>query len=180
MKNGDKLLPVSLEELEISKDLIRNNFHFNYEGTYNVFFIRGVSKHLLGFDLKLSDYFRNKADYNRFYKALSLKLGFTILHVKETDALSEITNNTFYIPEGMSVLDFYESIRNSFAHRNFVFENDENVIFFMSYSKNGSNIEQTWKSKCKFIFKCEDPDIMFKIGDFLYEYIAEINNKKQS
>ena len=167
MKNGDKLLPVSLEELEISKDLIRNNFHFNYDRTYNVIFIRGVSKHLLGFDLKLSDYFRNKADYNRFYKALSLKL-------------SEITNNTFYIPEGMSVLNFYESIRNSFAHRNFVFENDGNVIFFMSYSKNGSNIEQTWKSKCKFIFKCEDPDIMFKIGDFLYEYIAEINNKKQS
>ena len=50
----------------------------------------------------------------------------------------------------------------------------------MSYSKNGSNIEQTWKSKCQFIFKCEDPDIMFKIGDFLYEYIVEINNKKQS
>ena len=180
MKNEDKLLPVSLEELEISKDLIRNNFHFNYERTYNIFFIRGVNKHLLGFNLKISEYFRNKSDYNRFYKALSLKLGFTILQVKETDALSEITNNTLYIPEGMTVRIFYESIRNSFAHRNFVFDNNKNVIFFMSYSNDGSNIEQTWKSKCKFIFKCKDPDIMFKIGDFLYEYIAEINNKKQS
>lgn len=170
----DKILPTSLNDLNFSKELIKNELNIDFKDLFYLYFVKGVSKHCLGFKYKLSRYFRNDNDYKKFYTALSNKLGITFLYLNQSDLLTEIKKDVFYMPNILTVIEFYESIRNSLAHRNFFYDNENNLIFFMSFSKDSSNIDKIWNIKTKFIFKCNDINILVKIGEFLFEYINNL------
>lgn len=179
MGKVEKILPVSLNDLNFSEELLKNEVIFDFEKAYIIYFLNGVSIHCLAFNYNLSKYFKNQSNYRNFYKKLSDELNINISYVNNSSDLTKVNDDTFYIPENMTVIEFYECIRNCLAHRNFFSDNENRIIFFMSYTKyerHSTIIKNIYNNNLKFIFKCTNPNLIVEIGEFLYKFIRFNDN----
>lgn len=176
----DKTIRLSLNELGVPQMTLVHNINFIDVDVLNMLVFNGVSKQILGNEKLISNYFKNTSDYNKYFSLLSKKINVSYtVDNKDCDIATAINKIGFIIPEGMTVLEFYEAIRNSIVHKNILFYNDK-YIFFMSFSGKGSNksVEIAWRNKSKIFIVTKKLDDIAEYGRFLFEYIKKIDNMK--
>lgn len=172
MDKKDKLLSVSLDLLSISKDCLLHNEDFSDIDVLNTLIINGISKQSLGNASHISDYFKNSSDYKKFFRWLSEELHVDYVSDSgKVDYPEVLKTNCFIIPSDMTVLEFYDSIRNSIAHKNILNHNGK-YIFFMSYSGKGyKSIDAAWKNFTKILIVVDALDDIANYGRALQKYL---------
>lgn len=169
---NEKTLDVSMGLLGIPEDCIVNNVPFSDVNVLNTLIVYGVSKEALGNPICTSKCFRNLTDHKKYFTWLSEQMALPyIVGDSETDYKSLISSNCFVIPDGMTVLKFYEAIRNSIAHKNIVLYRGK-FIFFMAFAGKGSSksIKKAWTSKTSMLIVLDKIDDIAKFGTSLMTY----------
>lgn len=178
---NEKTLDVSMGLLGIPEDCIVNNAPFSDVEVLNTLIVYGVSKEALGNPTRTGDYFKNPRDNKNYFRRLSEQMALPyIVGDSETDYKSLISSNCFVIPDGMTVLKFYEAIRNSIAHKNIVFYQGK-FIFFMAFAGKGSSksIKKAWTSKTSMLIVLDKIDDIAKFGTSLMTYLNQFSKQEK-
>lgn len=174
MATSNKTLSFSLDDLGIPKSTLIENVPFTNVDVLNLLIINGISKESLGNKINVSEYFPGESSYNKFFESLSNDLGLPVIRESKFDFSTSDFNESIIIPDKITVLDFYEAIRNSIAHKNILYYKDA-FIFFMAYAGkyNSKSIEKAWREKTKILIFLRNLDDISKLGEYILNYIKK-------
>lgn len=178
-----RTLPFSLDDLNIDKNVMNNPIFVDNVDVLNYIILNGIVSYILGNPVKSSDIFKNGSDYKKFFAKLSEFCNINIIYAGETFDINNVNFDSDYIllPEGCTVLKFYESLRNSVAHRNIFILNKRYVVFQSHDGREKKSLSTAWSNKTSILLCLTDINILGKIGKFVLDYIENNSvNKNES
>lgn len=176
-----KQLSKSLNELGLEANLLLRDENFKNVDVLNLLIINGVSKQSLGNQNLISEVFKGQNNYKTYFKWLQGKINakyFADDGKMDYSLCSPLTQPCFVVPNEMTVLKFYEAIRNSIAHKNIVHYGDK-YLFFMAYpyDNNGKgkimSIKTAFKNRTQIIIVTKKLDDIAEYGKALFEYMGQ-------
>lgn len=159
-----------LKDFGINQRLFNSSVELNQKDFFVTFFVKGVSKDTLGFEYNLSNYpqYNNK---NKFFKMLTEKIKINVRFISSDEELNSLEEDILYLPNDITIISFYKSLRNSIAHHNY-FLLGTSILFFSSFAGKSESacLERSWKTRSNFYYLSSDTNNILKIAKFLYEY----------
>lgn len=174
MATSNKVLSFSLDDLGIPKTTLVENITFTNVDVLNLLILNGISKESLGNNINVSDYFSSETSYKKFFESITNDVGIPVIIESKFHYSAFDFKESIVIPDNMTVLDFYEAIRNSIAHKNILFYKGV-FVFFMAYAGRYSSrsIDKVWKENTKILIFLHNIDDISKLGKHILEYIKK-------
>lgn len=174
MNKVDKSLSITLNQLNVSKDLIEEKITFKNVDIFNKLVLNGISKQSLGNKFRVTDFFKTTSDNKRYFDELKRNVSFPIIFVDEEFSFDNFKFDVgLYIPYNITVLEFYEFLRNCLAHKN-ILNMDNKTIFFSSFAgKKNKGVATAWSNEIYFLLILEDKEKVYELAVFLEDYLNQ-------